>query len=398
MTGQGNIGPENAAPARKLYLETNLLVIFSVTLTAVIGVSILNPAFPDIAEALGISKVQVGFLITFFTLPGVFLTPVLGVLADRYGRKRILVPSLFLFGISGGACFLVRDFHLLLVLRFLQGMGAASLGSLNMTIIGDLYSGRERTAAMGYNASFLNVSVAAYPAIGGALAMLGWHYPFVMFFIGIPVGLFVVYRLKNPEPKTHQKLGEYLGGTWKSIKQKQAIGLFLISIITFIILYGSYLTYFPFLIRGSFHGSSLVIGLIMASVSIVSAITSSQVGRLVRAYSEKALIMVGYIICVFVFILIPFIPKIWLLLIPTVLFGLCNGLAMPNVQSLMAGLAPMEHRAGFMSINGMVLRLGQTLGPVIMGAVFALAGIEAVFFAGAGCAVLMLIIAILMVR
>ncbi len=76
---------------------------------------------------MGISSGQVGFLITVFTLPGILLTPVAGVLSDRYGRRRVLVPSLFLFGVAGVAGALATDFGLLLVLRTLQGVGAEAL-------------------------------------------------------------------------------------------------------------------------------------------------------------------------------------------------------------------------------------------------------------------------------
>jgi MFS family permease len=59
------------------------------------------------------------------------------------------------------------------------------------------------------------------------------------------------------------------------------------------------------------------------------------------------------------------------------------GLNMPSLLSLLTGLAPLEQRAGFLAINGMVLRLGQTLGPVVMGALFAWGGLRAPFWGGA---------------
>ena len=158
----------------KLYRDPNLLIVFGVTLTAVLAVSSIAPALPTIRDALGISDLQVGLLITAFTFPGMVLAPFLGVLADRYGRKRILVPSLFLFGIAGTACALAPDFNSLIRLRIFQGVGGAALGSINTTVIGDMYAGRQRAAAMGLNASVLNVGTAAYPLIGGALAALAW--------------------------------------------------------------------------------------------------------------------------------------------------------------------------------------------------------------------------------
>lgn len=103
------------------------------------GVASITPAFPRIEQELHISEQQVGYLITIFTLPGIFLTPVLGVVADRHGRKKILVPSLLLFGVAGFLCFFMRDYHMLLLFRLLQGIGAASIGSLNVTLIGDFF-------------------------------------------------------------------------------------------------------------------------------------------------------------------------------------------------------------------------------------------------------------------
>ena len=78
----------------------NLHIIFCVTLVGVMGVASITPAFPAIIRYFEITPLQVGWLIVVFTLPGVVLTPLTGILADRYGRKLILVPSLFLFGLE----------------------------------------------------------------------------------------------------------------------------------------------------------------------------------------------------------------------------------------------------------------------------------------------------------
>jgi len=62
----------------------------------------------------------------------------------------------------------------LVAFRFLQGIGAASLSSLTITIIGDFYSRRHRAAAMGYNASICSIGAAIAPILGGALAALAF--------------------------------------------------------------------------------------------------------------------------------------------------------------------------------------------------------------------------------
>lgn len=377
-----------------LYRDRNLQIIFGVTLMAVLGVSSITPAFPTIIRELGITGSQVGLLITFFTLPGVILAPFLGVLADRFGRKRILVPSLFLFAIAGTACTFIRDFNLLLALRAFQGIGAAGLGSINITILGDLYPGERRAEAMGLNASVLSIGVASYPLIGGSLALLGWYYPFSLSIIAIPIGILVLTSLRNPEPENYQSLREYLSGTWGYLKDIRVAGLFGAGILTFVLLYGAQLTYFALLLGETFGASSLIIGLIMSSMSLATAAVSSQLGRINRWFSLPTIIKLAFAIYALALILTPLMPSLWLLLIPAIIFGIAQGANMPSIQTAVAGLAPFEYRAAFMSINATMLRLGQTIGPPLMGLVYAYRGLDTTFFAGAALALVVPVIAI----
>jgi MFS family permease len=381
-----------------LIKDRNLHIIFAITLIAIMGVSSITPAFPKIQKFFDISPQKVGWLITAFTLPGVILTPVLGILADRFGRKKILVPSLFLFAIAGAACFFTESYINLVIFRLLQGIGGASIGALNLTLIGDIFSGNNRTTAMGYNASVLSVGTGSYPIIGGALATLGWNIPFLLPLLALPVGLAVIFSLKNPEPEQYQKLKDYLKSTWDNVKNVQILGLFIISIITFIILYGSYLTYFPFLIDNRFHGDSFIIGMIMSAMSFTTAITSSQLGRLTKYSSQKKLIILAFVLYTISLTLIPFVKNIFILLIPTIIFGIAQGINIPNIQSLLASLAPMKQRAAIMSINGMLLRLGQTLGPIIIGSIYAAFGLNGAFWAGTLFSLVMVVIIIFMIK
>ncbi len=378
-----------------LYRDRNLQIVFGVTLMAVLGVSSIIPAFPSMIRELGITGSQVGLLITFFTLPGVILSPVLGMLADRYGRKRILVPSLFLFAMAGTACTFIRDFNFLLGMRVVQGIGGAALGSINNTIISDLYTGRRRVEAMGLNISVLTVGTASYPTIGGALAMLGWNYPFALSIIAVPVGILALTKLKNPEPTGHQGIKEYLSGTWRHLKNIRLVGLFTTGMIAFVILYGTYLTYFTLHISEKFGASPFIIGIIMSSSSLTNATVASQLGRINRWLSLPTIIKMSFVLYALAMFLIPFMPKLWMLLIPTIIFGTAGGATLPSIQSSVANLAPLEYRAAFMSLNSTMLRLGQTIGPPLIGLAYVYGGLNSTFFATAGLALLVPIIALL---
>ena len=383
---------EKRKDKKKIYLDTNLQIIFGITLTYIMAVASITPAFPKVVKELNISAKDVGLLISIFSFPGILLTPFLGVIADRWGRKKIIFPSLMLFGIAGGLCFFVHDFKLLLILRLIQGIGAAPLGALTVTIIGDLYSRKELIAAMGYNSSVRSIGSASYPAIGGALAMMGWHYPFILPVIAIPIGFLVLLHLKTPEPENELHIREHLNIVWRKLRNRQVIGLLVIGIIIFIMLFGSYMTCFPLLLGNSFAASTLIIGFIMASASLIAAFTSSQLGKIIKLFSRKTILKMSFILYALALLIIPLISQLRLFFIPVIIFGIAHGMSIPVIQALLVEAAPLKYRATFMSVSGMTFRVGQTLGPFLMGLVIGVWGIGGAFYVGAALSVTMFII------
>ena len=377
---------------KRIYLDPKLQVIFGITLAYVVGVSSITPAFPKMVKELNISAKDVGLLITVFSFPGILLTPFLGVVADRWGRKRIIVPFLMLFGIAGGLCFFIRDFKLLLILRLIQGIGAAPLGTLTVAIIGDLYFGKELVAAMGYNSSVRSIGAASYPAIGGALAMMGWYYPFILPLIAVPIGFLVLFTLKVPEPENELHIREHLNLVWKKLRSSQIVGFLVIGIIIFIMLYGSFMTCFPLLLGNSFAASSLIIGLFIAGVSLIAAFTSSQLDKIIKLFSKKTILRISFFLYTLALLIIPLISQLWLFFFPVIIFGIAHGMSIPVIQAFWAEASPLKYRASFMSVSEMTFQVGKTLGPFLMGLVIGVWGIGGAFYAGAVISIAMFII------
>jgi ACDE family multidrug resistance protein len=383
---------------RRVYKDHNLHVLWGVTLMAVLGTSSVTPAFPTIVRDLGISSGQVGLLITFFTLPGIVMTPLLGVLSDRYGRKKILVPALLLFGFAGGACAFARSFELLLTLRFFQGMGAAALGTLNVTVIGDIYEGQERSSALGYNSSVLSVGTASYPAIGGLLATFGWFYPFLLPFAAIPVAFVVLFSLHNPEPRNDDRLRDYFGSVWENLRDREVFGLIGASLLTFVLLFGPQISYLPILMNVRFDAPSYVIGAILSGASLTSALTSTQLGHLTSRFSENNLMKTAFVLYAIALGLVAFTPSLPLLVLPAALFGVAQGINLPNVFSLLNAHAPSENRGAFMATNGMSLRAGQTIGPLFMASAAGTLGLGGAYLTAAGLALCAFVLVLTFVR
>jgi len=381
-----------------LLKDKNLHIIFGITLSAVMGVSSIAPALPVISRALDVSTDQIGLLITVFALPGILLTPFLGVLADRFGRKRILIPSLLLYGIAGVMCGFTTSFSELLWLRFLQGTGGAALGTLNVTLIGDLFKGNRRATAMGYNGSVLSVGTAIYPAIGGVLAATAWNYPFFISALAIPVALYAMVYLDPVPISMNLDLNEYFQKIKDRIFTRKVLGLFACVFLTFIILYGGYLTFLPILLDEGFGISSSIIGLMLSGSSLITALTSSRLGILTQRFSEQHLILTGSILYTGIFLTFPFIENIWLMAIPISIFGVAQGITIPSLLNLLTAQAPSDYRAAFLAINWVVIRTAQTIAPALLGIVYIYVGINGTFFFTAGAAMIFIITAFLAIK
>lgn len=372
----------DSAP-KPLLSDVNLYIIFGITLTAVMGVSSIAPAFPSIADSLDVSTERIGLLITYFTIPGIIITPILGLLADRFGRKIVLVPSLFLFGFAGTACAYATSFDQMLLFRALQGMGSASLGALNLTLIGDLYTGNQRATAMGYNGSVLSIGTAFYPAVGGALAILGWYYPFYLSLLAIPVGIFVLLKLEKTGSSNSLNMTEIFSNVASSLVSKKVIPLFVGIFLTFIMLYGGYITFFTILLDERFDQNSFWIGIILSGSSFMTAYASSQLGKLTERFSEVNLIRTAAVLYLAIFLIIPQISNIWWFTIPVIIFGAAQGINIPSILNLLTGYADKEYRAAFLSVNWVVMRTGQALGPYLLGLVYAGISLNATFYTAA---------------
>jgi len=379
----------------KVYHDRNFQIVLGVGPMVLMTASIIAPAFPKMVEALGVTEQSIGLLITAYALPGFLFSPLAGIMADRFGRKRILVPSLFLFGIFGGSCALAPDFNTLLILRVLQGIAGAPLMAIGGAIIGDLFSGQKRAEAMGLNTTVMYVGYIIYPLLGGALASFAWNYPFLPFFLAVALGFIALFFLRCPEPKSKQSIRGYLGAAISYLKSLRVLWLFFIAVITYILLYGAYLVYFSLLLGTRFQASPFTIGLFISVVGLFTAIISSQVGRLSKRFSLVSLIIGAFIMYAIAMAIMPVMPSLWLYLVPAIIFGTAHGLNIPSQRIIAASVAPLEHRAGFMAIYETLVLLGITIAPLIMGLAFTLTDLNVTFIVAALIALIVPIMAVI---
>jgi MFS family permease len=338
-------------------------VIFASTLVAVMGVSLISPALPAVQEAWGISESQASLLLSAFTLPGIFLTLPIGLLADRIGRKPILIPALVVFGLSGGGIIVISDFTLILVFRAIQGAASSAIVMLTVTLLGDLFSGEERRVLIGTNAAILAVGAAGYPLLGGALATIAWSAPFACFFLALLVAIPGITLLEEPPrngDNSQSSIRAFLTGP---TPMTPFVVLYLAIFGIFVILYGVQLTAVPFLLANEYHLSSAGIGLLVGLPSVTMGMTAMQGDRVLQVLTSFQSIALGFVSYGIGLAIVAIADSIYVVAGALLLFGLGQGLAEPITDTALNERAPDEFRGTIMSIRTSVLRLGTTIGP-----------------------------------
>lgn len=344
--------------------SSSLHVILSSSLVGVMGVSLISPALPALRPVFGVTDAQIGLLITAYTFPGIFITPFIGLAADRIGRKHVLVPLLFLFGFTGAGIGFTSEFTVVVVLRFFQGIGATALVTLAVTLIGDLYEGGQRAALIGLNGSLLATGAAFYPLLGGALASIRWNVPFLFFGISVPVGVLALLVLDEPVSSTTSNVRDYLGRMYGAARLPEALAMFLALFAVFFVFYGAVLTALPLLLSDEFGISTAFIGAILSMVALASAVISSQYHWISEWRTAPQLVALGFVSGGSSLVLVWIAPSA-ILIAPALLgFGVGFGILMPSIDSAVLSMVSADLRAGMMGLRTSMLRLGQTLGPI----------------------------------
>lgn len=340
-------------------------VIFASTLVAVMGVSLISPALPAVQQAWGISESQASLLLSAFTLPGIFLTLPIGLLADRIGRKPLLIPALVVFGLSGGSIIVVSDFSLILVLRAVQGAASSAIAMLTVTLLGDLYAGEQRRVLIGTNATILAVGAAGYPLLGGALATLAWSAPFACFLLALLVAVPGITLLEEPTRKGTTSSSSIRTFVFGPTPMAPLAALYLAIFGIFVILYGAQLTAVPFLLASDYQLSSAGIGLLLGLPAVTMGMTAMQGDRVLRVLTSFQSIALGFVSYGIGLAIVALADSIYLVGGALLLFGLGQGLAEPITDTALNERAPDEFRGSIMSIRTSVLRLGTTIGPPV---------------------------------
>jgi EmrB/QacA subfamily drug resistance transporter len=152
--------------------------------------NIVAVSLSSIAKALHADFAAIEWVISAYTLAFATLVMPAGALADRFGRKRMLVIGLSLFTIASFFCGAASSSAMLNVARAIQGVGAALQLSAALAVLSHGFQGKERAKAFAFWGSVIGVAIMLGPIAGGLITqVLGWQWAF---YVNLPVGLIMI--------------------------------------------------------------------------------------------------------------------------------------------------------------------------------------------------------------
>ncbi|HYO39112.1 MAG TPA: MDR family MFS transporter [Nocardioidaceae bacterium] len=173
-----------------------LLAVMLSTALVALDSTIVATAVPSVVRDLG-GFSEFPWLFSAYLLTQAALVPVYGKLADQFGRKPVMYFGIAMFLAGSVLCAVAWSMPVLIVARGLQGLGAGAVQPIGMTMIGDLYTLRERAKVQGYVASVWGISAVVGPAFGGVFSdLLSWRY---IFWVNIPLCLLAAWMLRRFE-------------------------------------------------------------------------------------------------------------------------------------------------------------------------------------------------------
>lgn len=357
--------------------ERDFQVLMLANMLAPLSTSLLSPILDSLIDPFGASTANIGLLISAVTAPAIITIPVAGLLADRLGRKPILVVSLFLYSIFGVAIAFTTNFTIVLILRSLQGVAFGGLTPVIITALGDVYAGATEATAQGVRFAGSGLVQTGFPLLAGGLLLFSWRFPFLIYAIGVPISVIVALWFKDPTHDTDQsgQQRDDSGGEpkfkliWKLICTPRNASLIIARGLPIMIWIG-FITYNSIIVVRLLDGTPTQAGVLVAIASIAYAAGATQAGRVTTVFKTRFYPLIGTNVCLGAgFAIFLFAPVLVLAGVGVIIMGFGFGLSLSLYRSIITGLAGEALRGSIVSVAESFSRLIATITPVAIGLV-----------------------------
>lgn len=354
-----------------------------------LGFGILIPILPSFAKKeLGVDETAIGIAIAIYSFVQFLFNPVFGKMSDKYGRKPIIVITLFLNAVGYIIFAYTHSYLMLLISRIIAGIGGSNIG-VAQAYIADVTTKENRSKGMGLIGSAFGLGFVFGPLIGGILADYG--YMITGFTAaGFSLIAFVLTIFKLPESNLNRvnslqrKRALFdIEGTKKILSRPE---LFILVLLFFILTFSFANIYGTFALLGiQVYGfTDLQNGYMFGIVGLSSAIVQGGlIGYVNRVMSKKYIIIIGAFLIMISLALIPYGQTFLGLAIISIVLSYGTGTLQPTILSLISEVTSDAEQGITLGINQSFSAFARVLGPLWGGFAFEFLGYPFPFLTGA---------------
>jgi DHA1 family bicyclomycin/chloramphenicol resistance-like MFS transporter len=334
-----------------------------------LAIDAMLPALPAIGDSLAVTEENRRQLVITVYLIGFGLAQLIyGPLADRFGRKGLLIGSVALYGTFGLLAGLASSFTLLLCARFLQGVAAAATRVLVVAIVRDRYSGPAMARIMSITMIVFMIVPVLAPSFGQVILAFGtWRHIFlVLGFYGTALAIWTMIRLPETLPLDRRRplsVSSISEGVWVTVRTRQSIGNTLAQTMLFGGLF-AFINSIQQIVYDVFQRPELI-GIVFALIAGPMAISSYANSRLVMRFGSRRLLLIALSaftgLAAFHLLAAGIVTEsIWMFVILQAATMSLFGLIGANAGAL--AMEPLGHVAGTASsVQGVITTIGGAL-------------------------------------
>ncbi len=338
---------------------------------AMAGIGLIIPIMPQFLGTFGVAGSALGLLIAIFSLAQFLFSPFSGNLSDKYGRKRIIIFGLIVYGLSQLGFSLSTELWMLYVARFFSGLGAAFIIPPTMAFVADITSLENRGRGMGLLGASMSLGFMVGPGIGGFLSKISLYFPFYFAAsAAILAAVVSLFFLPNPKPvlqgaATNENL-------FQQMKRSTQTSYFIMLIVMFVFSFGlaNFQATISLYVDKRYNYTPSQIAAIITVGGFVGVIIQTFViDRLFKRFGEMRVILINLVIAAFAMFGILFVNTFFTILLVATIFSTATSLLRPAVNTLVSKLAGKEqgYAAGMMNAY---MSLGNMIGPATAGYIF----------------------------